>query len=407
MMMSVEEARSQILDRVDVLGPVNLMLNEAFARISATDIIAQDRLPRFDNSAMDGYAVCSSDVASATVGEPAELAVVGEVRAAAGVAAPIETGQTARIATGAAVPPGADAVVPIEDVLEVDQSAIRVTVPVLAGRHIRPAAEDVDVDDVVIPAGIDLGAGELALLAALGHERVPVRNRPRVAVLVTGDELASPAEEAGAGQIYDSNSTAMSALVREAGAELVLLERVADTASATNAALARAAERGDLIVSCGGVSVGPYDLVKDEVAKLGSVDHWRVAMQPGKPLVIGRVRDVPFLGLPGNPVSIHVTFEQFARPALKKMSGARALLRPRIKALLGGRVAGVGGRRQFIRVRLSSNGDRWVATPTGAQGSHIHSSLVDCDGLAVLPEDDDGADPGTEIEVEVWRLPTR
>lgn len=406
-MMSVEEARAEVLARVEVLDPLDLMLDEAFGRISATDILARDRLPRFDNSAMDGYAVRSGDLAGATVAEPAELRIVGEVRAAAGAPAAFEAQQTVRIATGAPVPPGADAVVPIEDTAEVDETAIHVMGPVPKGRYIRRAAEDVEVGQVVVPAGIDLGAGELALLAALGQETVAVRDRAKVAVLVTGDELASPVEQAGPGQVYDSNSTAMSALVREAGAEVVLLERVADTASATTAALERAAECADVILSCGGVSVGPYDLVKEAVTKLGSVDHWRVAMQPGKPLVIGQVREVPFLGLPGNPVSVHVTFEQFARPALKKMSGARALLRPRIQAFLGRRVDGISGRRQFVRVRLSSAGDRWEATPTGAQGSHIQSSLVACDGLAILPEESTGADPGTEIEVEVWRLPAR
>lgn len=227
-------------------------------------------------------------------------------------------------------------------------------------------------------------------------------------VLVTGDELIPPTEDAGPGEIYDSNSTAIAALVREAGADLILLEQVPDTESATREALERAAASSDVIVSCGGVSVGPYDLVKDAVGVLGNVDHWRVAMQPGKPVVIGEVRGVPFLGLPGNPVSVHVTFEQFVRPALKKMAGHAALLRPRIYARLTERMDAPPGRRRFIRVRLSnSDGQTWEATPTGAQGSHVQSSLVDCDGVAIVPEDEAGADLGAVLEVEVWRLPTR
>lgn len=196
--------------------------------------------------------------------------------------------------------------------------------------------------------------------------------------------------------------------MHEAGAEIVLVRRVADTLSATNAALESAAGCADLIVSCGGVSVGPYDLVKQAVERLGAIDHWRVAMQPGKPVVIGNVGGVPFLGLPGNPVSVHVTFEQFARPAIKKMSGHARLLRPKIRARLKDAMDGRTGRRRFIRVRLCQDDqEMWEATPTGPQGSHIQSSLIDCDGLAILREDQDGAKPGEIVEVEVRRLAAR
>lgn len=335
---------------------------------------------------------------------PVELRLVGESRAAAGEPGSINVQEAMRIATGAPLPGGSDAMVPVENAIAADD-CVRLTTPVSEGSHIRRATEDVQIGDRVIPTGVALGAGELALLAALGHPSVTVRKRPRVAVLVTGDELVPPGGQAGPGQIYDSNSIGLSGLVREAGAELVLLERVADTASATTAALERASACADLVISCGGVSVGPYDLVKEALGGQGTVDHWRVAMQPGKPLVIGKLLGLPFLGLPGNPVSAHVTFEQFARPAIKKMVEHMTLLRPRIRARLTRSLRGSVGRR-FVRVRLTQSDEhKFDATPTGAQGSHIHSSLVDCHGLAVIPEDREGAEPGDLLEVEVWRLP--
>lgn len=406
-MMSVDEARAAVLARIDPLNPVDIPLDQAHGLVTATDIVARGRLPRFDNSAMDGYAIRSADVLGATSTSPVELSVVGEVRAARGEPLTMRRGESVRIATGGAVPPDADAVVPLEETTEVE-GAIKLSAAVPRGRHIRRAAEDIEVGDTAVPRGIALGAGELAILAALGHHAARVRQRPRVGVLVTGDELVPPTGNAGHGQIYDSNSTALAALVREAGAEVSLLEVVEDTPSATIAALEQASRSSDFVVSCGGVSVGPYDLVKDAVDRIGTVDHWRVAMQPGKPVVIGKVHDVTFLGLPGNPVSVHVTFEQFARPALRKMAGHRALLRPRVRARLTKRVVAAGGRRRFVRVHLSArSGEVWEANPTGPQGSHIQSSLVDCDGLAIVSEDQDGVQAGETVEVEVWRLPTR
>ena len=404
-MLSVEQARAYVLERIETLPLVDVTLQESWGLVAAQDILARAPLPRFDNSAMDGYAIRSADVALADASQPVQLTIAGEVRAAMGTPPALERGQAIRIATGAGLPAGADAVVPIEEIEETG-GRISVKQPASPGKHIRRTGEDLETGDVAIPRGVSLGAGELALLAALGQDRVQVRRRPRVSVLVTGDELVPPDEEAGPGQIYDSNSTAMETLVREAGAEVILREQVADTADATASALARAGRSSDIVVCCGGVSVGPYDLVKSAVADAGTVDHWRVAMQPGKPVVIGNVGEVPFLGLPGNPVSVHVTFEQFVRPALKKMSGHTSLLRPRIQARLTQPIHAPSGRRRFVRVRLSpGEANRWDATPTGAQGSHIQSSLVNCHGVAIVPEDREGAEIGAVLTVEVWRLP--
>jgi molybdopterin molybdotransferase len=242
-------------------------------------------------------------------------------------------------------------------------------------------------------------------MASLGLSPLPVRRGPKVAVLVTGDELVAPEAEPGPGQIRDSNSVALHALVRAAGGEVVPMGPVADDRADVVAAFERAAEVADLVVSSGGVAVGKYDFVKDVVDELGSVDMWRVAMQPGKPVVLGSVRATPFLGLPGNPVSIHVSFEQFVRPAIRKMRGCASLLRPVVTATLTEALSKPPGRMHFVRVRLSAGDRGWRATPTGPQGSHIQSSLVNCDGVARFELDQTELATGDQVDVELWRLP--
>jgi molybdopterin molybdotransferase len=226
-----------------------------------------------------------------------------------------------------------------------------------------------------------------------------VRRGPKVAVLV------APEAAPGPGQIRDSNSVALRALVEQAGAEVVPFPPVPDDKEAVVQALRRAAELSDLIVSSGGVAVGRYDFVKDAVQQLGHIELWRVAMQPGKPVVLGSVGTTPFLGLPGNPVSGHVGFEQFVRPAIRKMRGCRQLLRPIITASLGDAIQKTPGRLHFVRVRLEAASDRWVATPTGPQGSHIQSSLVECNGVARFEPDESRLEAGSAVDVEVWSLP--
>jgi molybdopterin molybdotransferase len=256
-----------------------------------------------------------------------------------------------------------------------------------------------------VRGGIELGPGESALLASLGLSPVPVVRRPRVAILVTGDELVAPEAEVEPGRIRDSNTVALKTLAEEAGAEIVMSERVPDRRDATLAAFDKASSAGDLVISSGGVAVGKYDFVKDVIEELGSIDLWRVAMQPGKPVVLGTVGETPFLGLPGNPVSIHVGFEQFVRPAIRKMRGCRSLLRPTVRATLAEALDKPPGRLHFVRVRLTAADDGWVAVPTGAQGSHIQSSLVECHGVARFPLEATTLEAGDTVTVEVWRLP--
>ncbi|MFN2488411.1 MAG: gephyrin-like molybdotransferase Glp [Actinomycetota bacterium] len=403
-MLSVDEARARVLDAVAPLAPVNVPVSEARGLVLERDLSAPHPLPRFDNSAMDGYAVRGADAERASPDVPVELELVGEVRAGDPGDLEVLPGTAARVMTGAPIARGADAVVPVEETSERDGRVI-VSGAAPAGRHVRPAGEDVQAGTVLVRAGTELGPGELALLASVGLSPLPVRRGPKVAVLVTGDELVAPEAEPAPGQIRDSNSVALRALVEEAGAEVVPLPRVDDERAAVVDALRRAAELADVVVSSGGVAVGRYDFVKEAVEELGGIDLWRVAMQPGRPLVLGTLGPTPFLGLPGNPVSSHVCFEQFVRPAIRKMRGCHSLLRPTLAATLTQAIDKGPGRLHFVRVRLNGDERGWRATPTGPQGSHIQTSLIDCHGVARFERAATRLEAGAEVVVEVWRLP--
>jgi molybdopterin molybdotransferase len=404
-MLSVEEARARVLAAVAPLETADVLIVDALGMVVATDLVAPHPLPRFDNSSMDGYAVRSEETAEASDETPVELEVVGEVRAGDPGELKVLPGTAARIMTGAPVPPGADAVVAVEDTEEADGRVV-VNVPTPAGRYVRRAGDDLAVGELLVEAGSELGPGELALLASMGFSPVGVRRRPKVGVLVTGDELVAPEVDPAPGQIRDSNSVALRALVAEAGAEVVPLGVIPDERTAVVDALARAAEICDLVVSSGGVAVGKYDFVKSAVEELGHIELWRVAMQPGKPVVLGAIGETPFLGLPGNPVSIHVGFEQFVRPAVRRMRGCKSVLRPLLSARLSETITKEPGRMHFVRVRLAFTDGEWVATPTGPQGSHIQSSLIDCHGVARFERDATALEAETEVMVEVWRLPS-
>ncbi|MDQ3752553.1 MAG: molybdopterin molybdotransferase MoeA [Actinomycetota bacterium] len=403
-MLAVDEARREVLGAVQPLEPRDTLVGDALGGVLAVDLFAPHPLPRFDNSAMDGYAVRAADVTQASEGAPVQLDVAGEVRAGDPGELEVVAGAAVRIMTGAPVPKGADGIVPVEDTSEQGGRVI-IRRPTAAGRHVRPSGDDVAEGDALVRGGSELGPGELALLASMGFSPLPMRPGPKVAVLVTGDELVAPEATAGPGQIRDSNSVAIRALVTESGGEVVPFGGVADTPEAVIEALKRAGATADLVVSSGGVSVGRYDFVKDAVEKLGHIDLWRVAMQPGKPVVLGAIGATPFLGLPGNPVSIHIGFEQFVRPAIRKMRGCRDLLRPTMDAILTEAIEKPPGRLHFVRVRLSPGADGWRATPTGAQGSHVQSSLVDCHGVARFGRDETALEAGSNVVVEVWRLP--
>jgi molybdopterin molybdotransferase len=403
-LLSVDEARRRLLDSVQPLDPSDVPVVDARGLVLASDAIAPHPLQRFDNSAMDGYAVRGEDVEKASETEPVTLSLLGEIKAGSGAELHVEPGTAVRIMTGAKMPDGADAVAPIEIAEEADDKVV-VHSAISKGRHVRRAGEDVRAGDAVVPAGTELGPPELAMLSSLGISPVPVREGPRVAVIVTGDELVPPEAEPAPGQIRDSNTVALRSLVDEAGGRVIPFEPVADDRDGTLATLKRAGELADLVVSAGGVSVGRHDYVKEAVEELGHIDLWRVAMQPGKPLVVGVVGPVPFIGLPGNPVSVHVCFEQFVRPAIRMMRGCASLLRPRLTATLSQELRKSPERLQFVRVALEWSEGGWVARPTGPQGSHIQSSLVGAHGLAIFERDETLLEEGAHVTVEVWRLP--
>ena len=390
-LISIEEARRRVLDAVRPLGVEAVELDAALGRVLARDVRSPIDVPPFDNSAMDGYAVIA--------GPEAELELIGESRAGRPAAEVVRTGAAIRVSTGAELPAGADAVVPVERA-EANGASVRVggSKP---GDNVRRAGEDMRAGDTVLRAPVMLGPAELGVAAAVGCARLECALRPRVAVLVTGDELVEPGRELAAGQIYSSNGYALSALVDRSGAELVLRESVADSAEATRRAFAAALERADVLCVSGGVSVGPHDHVKGALRELGVEERfWGVSLRPGKPTWFGTRDGVLVFGLPGNPVSAMVTFTLFVRPALAALQGAD-LAEARISATLTRPVERNARREHAVRVSLTRTGEGWSATPTGAQGSHVLTSMLGADGLARLDPGEGEEPAGSTVEVQL------
>jgi molybdopterin molybdotransferase len=395
--LSVEEALEQILARVRPLPAERVDITVSLGRVLAEPIVSGREIPPWANSSMDGYAVRAAD----TAGGAATLSVVGRIVAGAMPSRPLTEGEAIRIFTGAPLPPGADAVVPQEDV-EARDNRIALSGRVAAGAFVRPAGEDVRVGDRVLEAGTLIGPAEIGLLATLGHSRVQVYQRPRVAILSTGNELADLGTEPGPGQIPNTNSYSLLAQVLEAGAEPINLGVAPDRLEAIEERV-RSGMVGDVLVSSAGVSVGELDLVKEALTRAGAELHlWRVSMRPGKPITFGSLAGRPVFGLPGNPVSAMVTFELFVRPALLTMTGRRTVTRPRIIARALSRISNPGSRRGYLRVTLVPDDGGFGARLTGDQGSGILRSMVLADGLAVVPPDTE-IPSGGKVDVLVLR----
>ena len=383
----VDAHLSDVLSAVEVLAPLDLTLLDAHGCVLAEDIASTHPLPPFDNSAMDGYAVRASDVAGATASSPVTLPVVGDVAAGSNTPYTVQPGLCVRIMTGAPLPPGADAIVPLE---WTDGGIAQVTIRQAAkeGGHVRRAGEDVAPGTTVLSAGAHLGAAQVGLLAAVGRERVSVRPRPRVVVLSTGSELVDPGQPLTTGKIPDSNSTLLTAAAGEAGAIAFRVGIVPDDPRVLIDTLEDQLIRADLVVTSGGVSVGAYDVVKEALGRIGEVKFERVAMQPGMPQGFGRIGPdkTPFFGLPGNPVSAYVSFEVFVRPAIRRMLGVEPLTRPTVRARLTASISSPPGKRTYARASVTVDKGEYVVRPVGGSGSHLIASLAGANAFVVVPE---------------------
>jgi molybdopterin molybdotransferase len=391
-LIDIAAARAIVLDAVHPLAPERVPLAEALGRVLAEDVAAEEDMPPFDSSALDGYVVGDTS--------GGDLPVVGESRAGAPAREALGPGQAMRISTGAVVPRGGVAVVGVERAQAADG---RVTVPPSSeGAAIRRAGEDVPAGEHVLAGGDDLGPAELGALAALGRADVLCGGAPRVAVLTTGDELVEPGGGPLApGQIRNSNAYALAAQAERAGARVTAREIVRDTREHTVETLRRALESADVVVVSGGVSVGPHDHVKPALAELGVEEHfWRVALKPGKPTWFGTRGDQVVFGLPGNPVSAIVTFHLFARPALRRLQGGDAH-DTRSQARLDVDYPREAGRDQVLRVRLDARPDGWHVAPTKPQGSHVLTSMLGAGAFAIVPRGDGVLAAGSTVDIEL------
>jgi len=402
-LLDIETARQAVLDRVSPLASEEVGIEDALGRVLAGDVTSTDAIPPFDNSAMDGYAVRAEDTRGATPDDAVTLRVVDESRAGAPASAAAAPGEAIAISTGAAMPAGCDAIVRVEEV-EPRDGAILLRSPVDAGRDLRHAGDDVMAGDVVLRQGAVLGPSELGVLAAVGRSTLACARRPRVAVLTTGDELVGPDDELGPGKIRDANALSVPALARTCGAAVGAVDHTGDGAEETREAIAGLLG-ADVAVVCGGVSVGEHDHVRQAFADLG-VDEvfWGLALRPGRPTWFGVAPDGTLaFGLPGNPVSAVVTFILLVRPALLALTGASPD-RARTWAVLDEPYGKRPGRAHFVRVRLDAREDGWHARPTKEQSSHVLTSMLGADALAIMPAERADLARGERVEIEL--LPT-
>jgi molybdopterin molybdotransferase len=399
-MISVEAALEKILSHIQPLGFEKVSLLESLGRVIGEDIYASRDIPPLDNSAMDGYAVRCEDIQQASQDRPARLEIVEDLPAGSVSKRTLAKGEAIRIMTGAPIPRGADTVVQVEDTAREDRYAQFLKVVPL-GENIRRAGEDVSKGERVISKGDLIRPPELGMLASVGRSFVSVYQRPLVAILCTGEELVDVDGTLDEGKIISSNSYTLAGQVKDAGAIPIQLGIARDRKEDIEGKL-RQGVRADVVISSAGISVGDYDLVKDVLKDLGmEMVFWKVAMKPGKPLAFGTIAGKPAFGLPGNPVSSMVSFEQFVRPSLLKMMGHRHLFRPTIEAVLKEDIRKEPGRRHYIRALVSFEKDRYVVTTTGDQGSGILKSMVRANGLVIIPEHQETVKAGEKVTVQL------
>jgi len=414
-MISVEEAFEKILSHVEVLEPERKPILNCLGQVLAEDVYSTIDIPPLDNSAMDGYALRAEDTRGAGETSPRYLAVVGEVAAGSMPTKEVRPGTAIRIMTGAPLPEGADAVVRFEDTDEVnrksargDLSQIGILCQAKKELNVRGRGEDIAKGNLILKKGKVLRPQEIGVLASLGRSTALVIRRPIVAILATGDELVGVDQPLAPSKIHDSNNYTIAAEVSRYGGIPKILGIGRDSVQSLTEKIDEGLD-ADMLITSGGVSKGDYDIVKDVLAEHGEVGFWTVCMKPGKPLAFGvmkkveggRKGKVPHLGLPGNPVSSMITFEQFARPAILKMLGKKILAKPAIRAIIEDDVVDTDGRRLFARVNVTKRGGQYYASVTGPQGSGILTSMARANGLAVIPESSKGVKAGDMVEVQM------
>lgn len=404
-MISFEEARKTVLDSVRALEPVELPILDALGLVAAEQVTSAEKIPPFDNSAMDGYAVRAADTAGASEENPVELEVLMDLPAGQHTDQPVGEGESIRIMTGAPMPPGADTVVQVELTERAGEGRVRILKEHKEDRNIRRAGEDVAVGQIVAEVGDEITPAKIGLLASVGRSKISVVRRPVVAILATGDELLEADEPLAPGKIRSSNSYTLSSQVRACGAEPLYLGIARDTLDDVRAHLEKGLS-ADVIVSSAGVSVGDYDYVKTALEELGvEFKFTAVAIKPGKPTVFGLLGDKPVFGLPGNPVSSMMSFEQFARPAILKMMGRRRLLRPVVDAVLDEDISKKPGRMSLIRAVARKEGSEYHVTTTGPQGSGILVSMDQANAVIIFEPGIERLKKGERVKTQLIRMP--
>ena len=399
-MRSLEQAQRDVLAAAAPLPVVRVPVWDALGLGLAEAVVAPHDVPPFTNSAMDGYAVLGSDVDRG----PVELRLLEDVPAGHVATVAVSAGSAIKIMTGAPIPEGADTVVKVEDT-EPTEGGVRIRAATPTGTAVRPAGGDLAAGDAVFPAGERITPPHLAVLASLGV-RPRVHRRPRVAILSTGDEVLPPETETlGPGLIRDTNRPLLRAMLDELGVEVVDLGIVGDDAGVLRSTLEEGAARADMVLTSGGVSMGEYDLVKIVLRELGTIDFWKVAMQPAKPFAFGHVDGTPLLGLPGNPVSVMVAFEQFARPALLTMMGCRAVFRAQVMATAGETWRTDPAKAVFTRVVTETVDGATMVRSSGGQSSNVLSALARADAFAVVPVGTGMVEDGDPVAIELFRSP--
>jgi molybdopterin molybdotransferase len=422
-MVTPSEALEIVLQKTTPLETENLPHSQAWGRTLARDIVSPVELPPFDNSAMDGYAVLAADCATASEQSPVTLKVLETIAAGSGAACTVTSGTAARIMTGAPLPAGADAVVMREETEERGDT-VHILAAARPGQSIRRRGSDIRRGEVALKRGSRIRAAEWGLLASLEQTEVEVYRAPRVAIITTGDEVVTDSSELGAGQIRDSNSWTLRGLVQECGAIVAAHHRIGDDPEVLRAAFLECAQTCDAIITSGGVSAGDFDPVRDVLPSVGNVHFYKIAMKPGKPVMFATIdpannarqqRTIPVFGLPGNPVSVMVAFEQFARPALLKMQGRRALHRVELTAQLAAPLNSPEDKVEFVRATLHSvpsetvspdqSGNTWRASTTGDQGSGRLSSMTAANALIVIPVGTSRLEAGASVTAQMTDWP--